>query len=133
MQHVALFALLLLDTGDPKFDRMMAESLKDCDRNQTAMNFCARHAFDVADAELNKLYKQALLAMKTHDAAERLRKAQRAWVQFRDAHCHVMVGPPQGSMHGQLWHRCLEELTKTRAEELRVIAYCEEGPCPPTE
>jgi uncharacterized protein YecT (DUF1311 family) len=117
---------------------MMAEALKDCDKNQLTINFCARHAFDTVDAELNKIYKTLLATMSTPNATERLRQAQRAWVVFRDKDCLVLVGSPEngGSMYQGLWWRCLERRTKERVvelEKLDELLKCEEQPCPPKE
>ncbi len=117
---------------------VMAEALKDCDKNQLTINFCARHAFDVVDADLNATYKKLLATMSTPKAKERLRQAQRSWLVFRDKDCLVLVGPPEdgGSMYQGLWWRCVERSTKERLVELQKLGRllkCEEAPCPPKE
>ena len=92
------FLLAILCTGSSaaiRDDEMMREALKDCDKNQLTINFCARHAFDVVDEELNQIYRALLVTMITPKAKERLREAQRAWVGFRDKDCLVLVGPPE--------------------------------------
>src|SRR5688572_5699567 len=119
-------------------DDMMREALKDCDKNQLTINFCARHAFDVVDEKLNNIYKALLTTMITPQAKDRLRQAQRAWVAFRDKDCLVLVGPPEngGSMYQGLWSRCAEHRTKERLVELEKLdrlLRCDEQPCPPKE
>ena len=116
----------------------MAEALKDCAKNQLTMNFCARHAFDTVDARLNQIYKDLLATMTTPKAKDRLRQAQRAWVEFRDKDCLVLLGPPEngGSMYQGLWWNCVARRTKERVLELENLAKlleCEEQPCPPKE
>ena len=117
---------------------MMREALKDCDKNQLTINFCARHAFDVVDEKLNEIYRANLATMITPQAKDRLRQAQRAWVAFRDKDCLVLIGPPEkgGSMYQGLWWRCVEHRTKERLVELEKLSRllrCNEQPCPPKE
>jgi uncharacterized protein YecT (DUF1311 family) len=119
-------------------DEMTREALKDCDKNQLAMNFCARHAFDLVDDELNKSYRAILATLISPQAKNRLRQAQRAWVEFRDKDCLVLVGPPEygGSMYQGMWWRCLANRTRERLVELDTLSRllrCEEQPCPPKE
>jgi uncharacterized protein YecT (DUF1311 family) len=63
---------------------------------QQEMNFCAEQDWQAADALLNDAYAQALSVMQESDAGyapegateeARLRKAQRAWLAYRDAAC----------------------------------------------
>jgi uncharacterized protein YecT (DUF1311 family) len=119
-------------------DEMMREALKDCDKNQLAINFCALHAFEVVDEKLNKVYVEVLAKMVTPKAKDRLRQAQRAWISFRDKDCLVVVGPPErgGSMYQGLWWNCVEQRTRARLaelEELSRLLRCDEQPCPPSE
>src|SRR4051794_939190 len=111
MAVATFFAVSIARTQDPE---MMAEALKDCGKNQLTINFRARHAFDVADAELNKTYKSVLSTMSTPKAKERVRQAQRVWVELRDKDCLVLVGPPEtgGSMYQGLWWKCVERRTQ---------------------
>lgn len=119
-------------------DDMMRKALRDCEKNQLAINFCALHAFEVVDEKLNKVYGEVLAKMATAKAKDRLRQAQRAWLDFRDKDCLVLVGPPEngGSMYQGLWWNCVEQRTKERLaelEELKRLLRCDEQPCPPNE
>ena len=54
--------------------------------NQAEMNRCASDDLDKADAELNAAYAQIVATIKDEPVAlERLKTAQRLWIQLRDA------------------------------------------------
>lgn len=83
--------------------------------------------FEVADRQLNAVYRQALskAAMIPEGAAlrKRLIEAQRIWVQFRDRNCEV-----EGDYMGgaQAWKStyavsCRARLTEQRTQELQEI------------
>jgi uncharacterized protein YecT (DUF1311 family) len=105
----------------------------DCDNAmvQVEMTFCAEKAWMLADEDLNLAYGLARKAMKNLDAnlpadqrgAEAaLRDAQRAWINFRDAACtaegYQMHG---GSAEPMVVYGCRERLTRSRAEDLRLL------------
>jgi uncharacterized protein YecT (DUF1311 family) len=101
---------------------------------QADMNQCAYMDFEKADKELNVVYKQALKSAAEADkqaaemnevyvgAVKALKKAQRAWIDYRDGHCdgvgYEAVG---GSMQGMLISGCQARLTETRTKELREL------------
>ncbi|MEI2300631.1 lysozyme inhibitor LprI family protein [Ensifer sp. MJa1] len=101
---------------------------------QMDMNICANKDYEAADAELNKVYKQALAATKAQDkelaqidanyvgAEDALKKAQRAWIGYRDGQCELSGFEARGgSMEPMLVSGCLTELTRSRTKELRAI------------
>lgn len=102
----------------------LQESLKDCDKNQLAMNVCASHRFELADKALNQQYKQNLSGLKEAGAQTRLREAQRAWITFRDKDCLAATGPREesGSIWPLLHFSCLEKHTTRRVEDLKIQA-----------
>ena len=82
------------------------------------MNACADQDFQAADALLNKVYKDASKDLDAH-ALDLLRKAQRAWITFRDAECtYETVGDEGGSIQPMDYSLCLTRLTKFRTKEL---------------
>lgn len=101
---------------------------------QADMNQCSYMDFEKADKELNVVYKQALKSAAEADkqaaemnevyvgAVKSLKKAQRAWIDYRDGHCdgvgYEAVG---GSMQGMLISGCQARLTETRTKELREL------------
>ena len=101
---------------------------------QAELNYCADLDFQKADKELNAVYKQALIAQAEADkegadigpgyvgAVKALKKAQRAWIDYRDGHClgvgYEAVG---GSMQPMLISGCKTSLTQVRTKELNDL------------
>ena len=74
-----------------------------------------------ADKELNDVYK-LLMSKMTQDEKENLRKAQRIWIQFRDAQIkfeYEFYMP--GSIAPMIGCNCFARMTRTRTNELREI------------
>ncbi|MBP1861284.1 lysozyme inhibitor LprI family protein [Rhizobium herbae] len=105
---------------------------------QSEMNFCANKDYEAADKELNAAYRKTMAAMKETDkelgeinanyvgAVEALKKAQRAWIDYRDGQCELAGFEARGgSMEPMLVSGCLADLTKKRTEELKGLM---EGP-----
>lgn len=100
---------------------------------QAEMNICAWDDFQKADDELNAVYKKAIAFAKDQDenladqpdlkgAVAALKKAQRAWIDYRDGHCDgVGFSARGGSMEPMLVAGCQEELTKNRTAELKAL------------
>jgi uncharacterized protein YecT (DUF1311 family) len=101
-------------------------------QTQLDMNFCAERDFERADAELNRVYRQAIDGARQDDggisagdhrptAQAVLREAQRAWVTFRDAQC-TFEGYAEargGSMEPMVEALCRARLTRERTAQLR--------------
>ena len=98
-------------------------------QDQTSMNICAAQAYRAADADLNRVWAQALARVQRLDresahgeAERRLRAAQRAWLAFRDAQCQVAgLDALGGSMEPLLVGGCLRDLTERRTNELHML------------
>jgi uncharacterized protein YecT (DUF1311 family) len=98
---------------------------------QIELNFCAEQDWQVADAELNRVYKDTMVAMKTMDrnlpaelqgAAATLLDAQRAWITFRDKNCNLAGYPMRGgSAEPLLIYGCLRQMTLDRTAELQAL------------
>lgn len=99
------------------------------------MTYCAEQDWIAADADLNDAYKAARQAMLDIDAnlpedqrgaADYLKQAQRAWIDFRDAACaaegYQMHG---GSAEPMVIYGCRARLTGQRAQDLWVLAASE--------
>ncbi|RVE90242.1 lysozyme inhibitor LprI family protein [Sinorhizobium meliloti] len=108
----------------------------DCRKAVTQMdlNICADQDYRAADAELNKTYRLAVAAMPATDkelgdidaayagALEALKKAQRAWIGYRDGQCELAGFEARGgSMEPMLVSGCLAELTRKRTAELKEL------------
>lgn len=102
-----------------------------CDNatTQAELTECSAQAYQVADDKLNEAY-QALVGQLSNNAAslEKLRTAQRAWIDFRDAECAFESSAVEGgSIQPMIQNGCLETLTESRTDQLREHASCEEG------
>lgn len=93
------------------------------------MKACAYSAYQEADRGLNLIYKDLIASIKQDpdqarqkELLERLVKAQRAWVAFRDPNCSLKSsGSLGGSLEGLEYIDCQFESTKARAIELRDL------------
>ncbi len=100
---------------------------------QQHMNACAAWDFEQADTELNRVWEQAMAAVRERDGyavqydgrasgEERLRAAQRAWIVVRDEHCAVYGYQMRGgSAEPFLYNGCRAAMTRDRTEELRSL------------
>jgi uncharacterized protein YecT (DUF1311 family) len=79
---------------------------------------CISRAYDKADTELNRIYKLAFTGLDAK-ATENLKKAQRAWIIYRDAQCDAEYAKWDGGSGGPSAHlQCLYSLTQFRTREL---------------
>lgn len=98
---------------------------------QQEMNICAEMDWQAADAKLNEAYKEVMAAMIEMDQAlppelqgaeDALRTAQRAWIDYRDAHCTTAGFPMRGgSAEPLLVYGCLRQMTESRTSELWAL------------
>lgn len=97
------------------------------------MNQDAYGLFQNADKELNEVYNKILTDHKKDTIfIENLKKAQRLWVQFRDAELTMKFPAYPGNHYGSILPMCrafyLKELTENRTETLKVwLRGIEEG------
>lgn len=108
------------------------QAADDCDANQASMNACAGKALSKADADLNTYYKAQVAYLKTPAKQQAFKDAQRKWLAFRDADCLYRNGKPEDS--GSIWPllnaQCKAELTRQRADQLKVFSQCRSDDCP---
>lgn len=101
---------------------------------QIELNICADRDYQAADAELNAAYGQAMAAAREMDdsvrdmgeqyvgAADALKRAQRAWIGYRDGQCELAGFEARGgSMEPMLVSGCLADLTRKRTAELKAL------------
>lgn len=86
-----------------------------------AMENCFDSVYRAADRGLNQMYGQISRVLQPDDL-QRLKVAQRLWIQFRDATCtaesDLYMG---GTASAPAYSACMEELTRQRAAELKTI------------
>jgi uncharacterized protein YecT (DUF1311 family) len=98
---------------------------------QQELNICAEQDWQKADKDLNITYNEVMAEMKAMDegmpeelqgAEAALRKAQRAWVAFRDANCEAAGFEMRGgSAEALLVYGCLRQMTVDRTKELAEL------------
>lgn len=101
---------------------------------QQEMNYCSEMDFEKADKALNDIYKKAVKSQTELDkqsadidpadvgALKALKKAQRAWIDYRDGHCEGMgYQAAGGSMQPMLISGCKTGLTNNRIKELKEL------------
>ncbi|TAA65025.1 lysozyme inhibitor LprI family protein [Shinella sp. JR1-6] len=128
-------ALLLLSApmaaaqdGEPEVDCQNAQA-------QIEMNICAGRDYEAADEELNAAYKVTMAAARRMDeqaremgehyvgAVDALKRAQRAWIGYRDGQCELAGFEARGgSMEPMLVSGCLADLTRKRTAELKAVS-----------
>jgi uncharacterized protein YecT (DUF1311 family) len=101
-----------------------------CGYTQLEMNACAAKGKESADAELNRLYKLQMSYLQSPDKKEQLKKAQLAWLKYRDAVCEYEVTSQGGSMYPMALSSCIENQTKKRNAELSGYVACRDNGCP---
>lgn len=86
-----------------------------------AMENCFAKAYKTADSGLNQMYSQISKKLQP-DNLERLKVAQRLWIQFRDATCTAESDLYSGgTASAPAYSACLEELTRQRTADLKTI------------
>jgi uncharacterized protein YecT (DUF1311 family) len=88
-------------------------------QSQQEMNRQAAAEFQKADAELNKVYAQALAKLDDEGKAK-LKAAQRAWIAFREAHAEFEADAMRGGSAAPLLRSgSLASTTRLRTKELK--------------
>jgi len=72
------------------------------------------------DAALNATYRLALQRWKNPQFSARLRKAERAWIAYRDANCDAeFASYDGGTIAPNAYALCRIRLTRNRIEEIK--------------
>ncbi|MGE0884849.1 MAG: lysozyme inhibitor LprI family protein [Blastocatellales bacterium] len=123
MLFVFVTLALLLPIGAPA-QKKLSQHKPVCGdlMTQGEMNRCAQDEYRKADAELNKVYQQ-VMAKLTPEHKAKLKTAQLAWIQFRDAHCECEAFTfDGGSMQPLIRFTCLDSETQHRINQLKSLA-----------
>ena len=98
-------------------------------------NRCWAREAERADSEMKQVYLTALEKLP-HRAAENLKKAQKLWQDFREAHIATLLGDPNPvATYGPEYPMCLSilrwRLARDRTAELRrLLQPDDESVCP---
>jgi uncharacterized protein YecT (DUF1311 family) len=95
--------------------------------DQATLTQCASNSLKASDAKLNQTFR-ALQAKISKPGKDKLQKAQRAWLSWRDAQCDFDTsGSSGGSVHAMVLASCLDDLTKAQTKLLDSQLHCQEG------
>jgi uncharacterized protein YecT (DUF1311 family) len=105
-----------------------------CDEasTQAELSQCSSDAAAKADTDLNAAYTTLMNLLGKEDQ-ERLREAQRVWIDFRNAECAFRTKSySDGSIYPMLLSNCFTDVTKARTADFEAQIACGEGDlCPP--
>lgn len=77
--------------------------------------------FEKIDKELNVVY-QKIMKSTAGTQKENIKKAQIAWLKFRDLHCDCESKQHEGGTMESLVHtECLAKLTEERVKQLKIF------------
>jgi len=118
MKSLTVIALVLILSASPLAAEPAPE--ENCnDANSTAeIVQCLATQTAIWDRRLNLTYQKLMSSLPAR-RRERLRNAQRLWVQFRDANCAYFASG-EGSIARVEAGQCLLRLTSARAQELEA-------------
>jgi uncharacterized protein YecT (DUF1311 family) len=115
-----LFAIVsaaaLLGTAAFAFAGDQSEPEQHCNGSTYEIVDCLEAQTAQWDKRMNAAYQEALKDAEPKQR-EQLRKAQRLWIQFRDANC-LYYDLGEGTIARIEAGYCMKDLTKTRAVEL---------------
>lgn len=103
-----------------------------CDSGITPyMRQCSGYHALAADIKLNSVYQQLRKKLQGTRGGEKLPKAQRLWIAFRDANCVFDASSWEGgSGHGVTLNACEASMTEQRTKELEEYLRCDLNGCP---
>ncbi len=83
---------------------------------------CLKGVDETVEKELDDTYHKALSRWHESDITEELKKAQAAWIAYRDANCKGELATyRKGSMGPNMWAYCEIRLARQRIQELKYI------------
>jgi len=111
------YVLLILAQAAVNAPAARADSCSDA-ATTAAMRDCENMRYRAADQQLNTLYAR-LLSQLDNDRRQKLRLAQRAWVQYRDANAEFLAAAAKGgSLAPLLKITAMADMTEARVKEL---------------
>lgn len=99
----------------------------DCARagSQSDLTRCSGARFARADAALNAVYGRMIEDPALADRLDKLRTAERAWVEYRKDQCAFEASQAEGgSLQPMLDADCASALTERRTKELSDVLAC---------
>jgi uncharacterized protein YecT (DUF1311 family) len=130
-----IFSVLISFPLNSKFFEQRTARQNPCDsaKTQLDMNQCSGEQYAKADARLNALYTKLSRLLEKDTAADqpkrenggktaiqKLKTAERVWIQYRDLHCGAARDQFEGgSISPMVWANCMTKITDHRIDELK--------------
>ena len=97
---------------------LVASTVQAKDLTQADLNQASAQHYSASDFMLNKAYSQ-LMGVLEKDRKEELKKAQKAWLKFRDLNAKfITAGYKGGSIATLINNQALIEMTQNRTAQL---------------
>jgi uncharacterized protein YecT (DUF1311 family) len=120
--YVTLAALAFALSSALAQDKDDSKPEESCDGSTMQMVECLTRLTATWDKRLNDAYQQALKDAVSNEQREQLRKAQRAWIAYRDANClYYRMG--EGTIAQLDAGECMHSMTESRAKELEGAGH----------
>jgi uncharacterized protein YecT (DUF1311 family) len=107
------------------WEELLSKSYAACmdkpDSSTQSMVECIDAEVRVQDGKLNAAYKAAMTSLPK-DQQDKLRAAQRAWLEYRKLDCDVFYGEQTGTIARIESNQCFLRKTAERADELAVFS-----------
>ena len=101
----------------PAYDRCLASPQGE---STMGMIECAAGELKLQDARLNRAYQDAMKRLDLPRQKAALKKAQRAWIAYRDADCASLYDQDWGSLSRIEANACMLDHTARRADALEM-------------
>jgi uncharacterized protein YecT (DUF1311 family) len=120
--YVTLAALAFALSSALAQDKDDSKPEESCDGSTMQMVECLTRLTATWDKRLNDAYQLALKDAVSNEQREQLRKAQRAWIAYRDANClYYRMG--EGTIAQLDAGECMRSMTESRAKELEGAGH----------
>lgn len=134
MRIITIIAVFLAMSSGARagedWDFSSSQKSRCSDGGQQQMNACLASEYSVSDRQLNKKYKRLIEVLEDSSS---LKKAQVAWLRFRDLTCEYEnsgIGQ-EGSLYPFAQDACLIDLTEKRIRDLDQYLEWDCNGCPP--
>lgn len=112
MRHSAIVFLTLVACPVPTLAQPSCGG-----QTQIEANFCAKEKWEIADRELNRIWKEVKPLADAKGAGQALLTEQRVWLKTRDATCEEEL-TSGGSADAMFYWTCMEQQTLARIQAL---------------
>jgi uncharacterized protein YecT (DUF1311 family) len=92
--------------------------------SQASANACARHQYEQADSEMNRVYGQLMSRLVGFNGKDqqKLRQAQMLWLKYRDSNCESEASIYEGgSIRPAVYNHCLASMTQERTRRMKAF------------